>query len=150
MSVLPCMAVAVVDNAPSIAFPRRLAHGAESVITQVAIRLWTIRGAWPEDVNLGLDHVRYGMPDVPTVEVAALVRLQVGAVEGVLRILDVVVTRTSVLSISVRVEVTDGRGGMAVAGIGDPNQLGIWQGYAVGSWYTLIQIGHRPIVRSPA
>jgi hypothetical protein len=141
------MAVAVIDNAPAIAFPRRLVYGAESVITQVAIRLWTIRGVWPEDVNLGLDHVRYGMPDVPTVEVAALVRLQVGAVEGVLRILDVVVVRTSTLAISVRVEVTDGRGGVVVAGVGSDEQLGIWGGYAPGSWYTLTQIGPMAIMR---
>lgn len=130
--IRPCRAITVVDGTPYPSMPGRLATGSESIITQVAIRLWTIRGTWPDDTLLGLPHMAWTLPNVPRAEVEAVVRRQVAAVQGVVSIEGVDLTWPGERrSITVRCTVETGDSGtteQVVIG-------GAAADYIPGAWY---------------
>lgn len=139
--IRPCMALAW-DAPLRPASPRRLATGAEAVLTRVALRLGTIRGVWPTDTLFGLPLIAWSLPPEDTV-IRAEVARQVGAVPGVLRILEIAVSFVAgVLAIAVRLLVSNGESTVEAA-VGD---LGIWEGYTPGAWMSVLQIGHRPVM----
>lgn len=145
--IRPCLAVQYADGRPSVAVPLRLATGPEAVVTQVAIRLWTILGTWGDDTALGMPWLRLAAPNVADIEVEALARRQVRAVPGVLDVLEVIVGWSGAArSVAVRVLVAAEETGGLEAMVGD---LGIAGLYAPGAWYLMATPGYRPIVRSP-
>jgi hypothetical protein len=144
--IRPCLAIEYAAGRPSVAVPLRLATDAEAVITQVAIRVWTLLGTWGDDVALGVPWLRLSGPGVADVEVEAVVRRQARAVPGVLDVLEVTVGWAGVArAVAVRVLVESAAGPVEVA-VGD---LGIAGIYAPGAWYIMATPGYRPIVRSP-
>lgn len=148
MSRWPCDAIEIVDGVPRIAWPPRLVYGAESVVTRCAIRLWTTRGMWPPDILLGLPHMAWVLPQFPAVEIEALVRRQLGAVTGVLRVREVLITRPGTdLNIAAVLDVSDGLGGVTRAVVGElVDPLGVYSGMIPGTWYYLIGAPGRHIV----
>lgn len=141
--IRPCLAMQSRGGRLGLAFPRRWALRSEAVLTRCAIRLATIRGAWTDDTRLGLPLVEWSLPP-EDVEIQAQVSRQLGAVEGVLRVLEVAVDRSGdQLAIAARVLVSDDGAAPVEAVVGD---LGIWEGYAPGAWFAVLQIGHRQIV----
>jgi len=141
---LPCLAIEIADGRPSPVVPLRMVYGPEAVVTQVAIRLWTIRGTWGDDVLLGMDHLRLAGPNVSAAEVETLARRQVLAVPGVVEVLSVVADWTGAeRSLSVRVAVAS-ETGPVVADVGATYA----DGFAPGVWYILNPPGYRPIVRA--
>lgn len=137
----PCDALEYVDGTPRVAFPPRLVTGAVSVLTRCAIRLWTLRGVWPDDRNLGLPWLSWTLASVPTPVIQAQARRQLLAVDGVRRVEEVVVTRPGTeLRIAARVIVDDDPPLEAVVG-----DLGVYDGTIPGAWYVLLPTGHRPI-----
>ena len=147
MSRWPCDAIELVDGIPRQAWPPRLVYGAESVVTRCAIRLWTVRGTWPDDVLLGLDHMAWVLPQTPAVVIEALVRRQLGAVEGVIRVREVLITRPGTdLDIAAVLDVSDGDGGSLSVVVGSlVEPTGVYAGLIPGTWYVLLG-GSRPIV----
>lgn len=137
----PCDAIEYVDGTPRLSFPPRLVTGAVSVLTRCAIRLWTLRGVWPDDRNLGLPWLSWTLASVPSPVIQAQVRRQLLAVEGVVRVERVVVTRPgSELRVAAEVVVDDD--GEVAAVVGD---LGVYDGVVPGAWYQILLDGHRPI-----
>lgn len=126
-----------------MAVPRRLATGPEAALAKIRIRLATVRGVWGEDRLLGLPWIGWSLVP-PEVEIQAQVSRQVAAVEGVLSIEEVAVSvLTGVVSIAVRLRIQSAEGPV-LAVVGD---LGIWDGYTPGAWFSILQVGHRQIVR---
>lgn len=142
--IRPCLAIEIADGRPSPVVPLRMATGAESVMVQAVIRLWTIRGTWGDDVLLGLDHLRLGGPNVSADEVVALARRQLAAVPGVVEVLDVTADWTGEeRSLSARIAIQDDAA-TVVADVG----VSYVDGFVPGVWYTLNPPGYRPIVRA--
>ncbi len=139
---LPCHAVEVVAGTPRPTFPPRFAYGPESILTQCAIRLWTIRGVWPDDVNLGLPWLSLSLASVPNEAIEALLRRQLLAVEGVRQVLAVDVTRPGTEVAVVARVLLDAGGGLVDAAVGD---LGVYDGVISGTWYQILGDGIRPI-----
>lgn len=136
--IRPCLAIQIADGAPSVAVPLRLATGSEAIAARIAIRLWTIRGSWPDDTLLGLPHIRWSGPSVPAVEVEAETRRQVGAVDGVVDVLAVTAQWIGTSrSLSVRALVSTEPGVTLELVVG-----GDADGYQPGAWYYVV----RPIV----
>jgi|GEM_PF-6279682 len=132
--IRPCLALTP-TSPPTLAMPLRLATGAEAVLTRVAVRLWTIRGTWPDDTLLGLPHLAWSGPTVPAVEVEAGVRRQIAAVDGVLEVSSVTaswVGAERALTVELIVEGDDGE---AVAAVVSDTP----EGYAPAAWYLLIE-----------
>lgn len=143
MTAWPCDAIDVVDGRPQVSMPPRIVTGAESVVTRVAIRLWTLRGVWPDDRVLGCSWLDWLRPGVTAAEIEGVVRRQVAAVEGVSRVVQVAVTRTTTINVAVQLEASDGDDGTVSAVVGD---LGIYEGVIPGAWYQILGTGHRPIL----
>lgn len=133
----PCIALdptVDTEGVPRVAFPLRHAQSSEAVITRLAIRLWTILGSWPDDVNLGIDHLALSAANVSPVVVEAAVRRQAAAVDGVLSIKSVVVEWQGVdRSISITVTVASPEGPV-LATLGP---LGTYAGFVPGAWYVI-------------
>lgn len=142
----PTSAIEVVDGLPRRVFPGRLVTGAESVVTRIACVLWTIQGSWPDDQTKGLRVLDWTLPSMALVVIEGIVREQVIRVEGVVRVVEVIARRPGTrLTIGVVAEVSDGTGETTTqALVGDLSD--IWQGYVPGAWYTLVQVGVRPIM----
>jgi hypothetical protein len=137
----PCDAIEYVDGTPQLAFPPRLVTGAESVITRCAIRIWTLRGVWPDDSLLGVPWLTYTLASTPSAVVQAVVRRQLAAVDGVRRVEEVVVSRPgTTLQVAARVLVDSDPVVEAVVG-----DLGVYAGTISGTWYQILGTGHRPI-----
>ena len=111
-------------------------------MTRVAIRLWTLRGVWPDDRLFGCPHLDWLRPGVTEAEIEGVVRRQVAAVDGVLRVTGVTVVRSTEISIAVQIEASDGNGGTTAAIVGD---LGIFEGVIPGTWYQILGLLHHPI-----
>lgn len=135
----PCLALARISP-PEVQIPLRLCTGPEAVATKIAIRLWTLRGQWPDDVLLGLPLLDWALPTYADAIIEAAVRRQVAAVEGVLEILEVTATYSGTTrSIVVRVRL-DSEDEITV---GD---LPLTAGYIPGVWWILARPGYRPIL----
>ena len=135
----PCLALARISP-PEVQIPLRLCSGPEAVATKIAIRLWTLRGDWPDDVLLGLPLLDWALPTYADAIIEAAVRRQVAAVEGVAEILEVSATysgTTRAILVRVRLDADDEEivvGDLPLAG-----------GYAPAVWWILARPGHRPI-----
>lgn len=141
----PCTAVEIVDGRPQRATPARWVYGVESVATRIAVVLWTLRGQWPDDVTLGLDLWDWTLPSTPSTVIEGVVRAQLLRIAGVVRVLDVVATRPGTeLHIGAVCEVSTGTSGETVT-IAAGSVADIWQGFAPGTWYTVLQVGVRPV-----
>lgn len=137
----PCDAIAYSDGQPEIAFPPYIVTGALSVVTRCAIRIWTLRGVWPDDELLGVPWLTYGLASVPRPVIQSQVRRQLLAVEGVRRVIEVVVSRPGTeLRVAARIEADTDPPIEAVVG-----DLGVYAGTIPGAWYMLLPTGHRPI-----
>lgn len=135
----PCLALARISP-PEVQIPLRLCTGAEAVATKIAIRLWTLRGQWPDDVLLGLPLLDWALPTYSDAIVEAAVRRQVAAVQGVLEILEVTATYSGTTrTIVVRVRLATDEEIV----VGD---LPVTGGYIPGVWWILARPGHRPII----
>lgn len=142
MSRWPCDAVEVVAGVPRPAFPPRLVTGPASVLTRCAIRLWTIRGVWPEDTLLGLPWLQWSHASVDAATIEALTRRQLQAVAGVARVLEVQVSRPGTeLNIAAKIEL-EADGELVQALIGD---LNVYAGTIPGTWFQILGTGIRPI-----
>ncbi len=137
----PCDAIEVLDGTPRLAFPPQLVTGVQSVLTRCAIRIWTIRGVWPDNRNFGLPLLDWSLASVPRAEIQAQVRRQLAAVDGVLRVIGVDVNRPGTeLRIGARVEIAADEPVQAVVG-----DLGVYAGTVPGAWYQILGTGYRPI-----
>jgi hypothetical protein len=143
----PCLALdPTLDTggAPRVAIPLRNAQSSEAVITRLAIRLWTILGSWPDDVNLGIDHLALSGPNVQAVVVEAAVRRQAAAVDGVLSIKTLAIEWQGVdRSIAITVAVASPEGPV-LATLGP---LGTYAGFVPGAWYVIGRV--QPISPRP-
>lgn len=134
----PCLALARISP-PEVQIPLRLCTGAEAVANKIAIRLWTLRGQWPDDVLLGLPLLDWALPTYADTIIEAAVRRQVAAVEGVVEILEVSASYSGTTrTIVVRVRLADDEEIV----VGD---LPLSGGYIPGVWWILARPGHRPI-----
>lgn len=134
----PCLALARISP-PEVQIPLRLCTGPEAVATKIAIRLWTLRGQWPDDVLLGLPLLDWALPTYPDAVVEAAVRRQVAAVPGVVEIIEVTASYSGTTrTIVVRVRLDSDEEIV----VGD---LPISAGYIPGVWWVLARPGYRPI-----
>lgn len=141
----PTTAIEYVDGQPQVALPPRLAYGPEAVLTRCAIRLWTIRGVWPDDRLLGMPWRDWLLRSTDA-EIAAQARRQLRAVEGVLRVVEIRVRRDLEITLAARVRIAAATGGEVEAIVGD---LGVWEGVVPGAWYQILQTTPRWIVPVP-
>lgn len=132
---LSCLALD--ETLKKLAIPLRLATGVTATVHKILIRIQTQKGAWGEDVNFGIDWLSFG-PSTTTVEIEGIVRQQIGAVQDVIEVVSVDVTKTGEqISIDARVRIQDGTGNVIVQ-IGSLASAGNYP----EPWYNLLGVDY--------
>ena len=127
------MTYALNSEGTAIAFPLRSVTGADAVAVRCRVRLLTLRGEWPSDVDQGTPMLEW-VAGVPASDVESWYRSQLRQVDGVASVVSLTATRSGeavAVNAQLAVQTLDG---LVTLTIGEPLP---YDTRGAPAWYTV-------------